>query len=276
MASQLNKPATAGYWIVGMYAALVLLPFAWILSIAFKTQIAILIGQIRFTPVLTNFETLLFGKASQFLPSLWNSVIVTFTATALVLAISAMAVFTMFRLNVGPWVRFALFTWAMIFHILPPITFIGAWFVQLLSLNLFDTRLGLILAETVLHLPLALWLMYSFIHEVPEELIESARLDGCHDADVFKQIMLPLLRPAMIAAGVLVFIFIWNDFIVAANLTSSDTQTVPVTIASYAQEYEIRYGEMAAGAVLSIIPAILFVLVGQKYIVRGLMSGSLK
>ena len=164
----------------------------------------------------------------------------------------------------------------MLFHILPPITFVGAWFVQLLSFGLLDTLTGLILAETVLHLPLALWLMYSFIHEVPEELIESARLDGCRDSDVFLQIVLPLLRPALIAAGVLVFIFIWNDFIVAVNLSSSATQTIPVAIASYAQEYDIRYGEMAAGSVLSIIPAILFVLVGQKYIVRGLLSGSLK
>ena len=269
-------PSRLGYLTVALYSILVLLPFVWILSIAFKSQIAILLGQIQFTPVWTNFETLLFGRSSRFLPSLINSTIVTVISTALVLAISAMAVFTLFRLNTPKWLVFVLFTWAMLFHILPPITFVGAWFVQLLSLGLFDTYTGLILAETVLHLPLALWLMYSFINEVPEELIESAHLDGCRDADVFFQIILPLLRPAMIAAGVLVFIFIWNDFIVAANLTSSNTQTVPVSISSFAQEYDIRYGEMAAGSVLSIIPALIFVLIGQKYIIRGLLSGSLK
>lgn len=272
-----HKPSNApGIALVLFYGLIVLLPFAWIISIAFKTQIAILMGQVAFTPVWTNFEELLFGKSSQFLPSLKNSIIVSVTSTALVLGIAAMSVFTLFRLRVGGWVRFALFTWAMVFHILPPITFIGIWFVQLLSVGLFDTHVGLILAETVLHLPLALWLMYSFIHEVPEELLESGRLDGCRDADLFVQIVLPLLRPAMIAAGVLVFIFIWNDFIVAANLTSSTTQTIPVAISSYAQEYDIRFGEMAAGSVLSIIPALVFVLIGQKYIIRGLLSGSLK
>lgn len=265
-----------GLLLVIFYGTLVLLPFVWIITIAFKTQISILLGQVLFTPVWSNFEELLFGKSSQFLPSLKNSIIVSVVSTALVLAMSSMAVFTLFRLRVGAWVRFGLFTWAMVFHILPPITFIGIWFVQLLSFGLFDTLVGLILAETVLHLPLALWLMYSFVHEVPEELLESGRLDGCRDADLFRQIVLPLLRPAMIAAGVLVFIFIWNDFIVAANLTSSNTQTIPVTISSYAQEYDIRFGEMAAGSVLSVIPALVFVLVGQKYIIRGLLSGSLK
>ncbi|MDA4847808.1 carbohydrate ABC transporter permease [Hoeflea poritis] len=271
-----NNASTAGIVLVIVYGTLVLLPFAWIVSIAFKTQISILMGQVIFTPVWTNFEELLFGKSSKFLPSLKNSIVVSVISTGFVLAISSMAVFTLFRLRVGRWVQFFLFTWAMIFHILPPITFIGIWFVQLLSMGLFDTLAGLILAETVLHLPLALWLMYSFIHEIPEELLESGRLDGCRDADLFRQIVLPLMRPAMIAAGVLVFIFIWNDFIVAANLTSSNTQTVPVTISSYAQEYDIRFGEMAAGSVLSIIPALIFVLVGQKYIIRGLLSGSLK
>jgi multiple sugar transport system permease protein len=276
MSTNFNRPSSAGYALVAFYGIIVLLPFAWIVSTAFKTQIAILLGQVWFTPVWTNFEDLLFGKSSKFLPSLWNSIVAAFVSTALVLAIAVTAAFTLFRLNTGRWTRYLLFSWAMLFHMLPPITFVGVWFVQFRSLSLFDTLPGLIIAETVLHIPLALWLMVSFINDVPEELIESARLDGCRDADVFTQIVLPLLRPALTAAGVLVFIFIWNDFVVAVNLTASSTQTVPVAISSYAQEYDIRYGEMAAGSVLSMMPAIVFVLVGQKYIVRGLLSGSLK
>ena len=128
--------------LVVIYGILVIVPFIWIVTIAFKTQISILLGQVLFTPVWINFEELLFGKSSQYLSSLKNSVIVATVSTALVLAISTTAVFSMFRLGVGRWVRFALFTWAMIFHILPPITFIGIWFVQLLSVGLLDTLTG--------------------------------------------------------------------------------------------------------------------------------------
>lgn len=274
--SIVSGPSKTGYALVIVWLTFILLPFAWIVSIAFKTQIAILLGQLTFTPVWTNFDVLLWGKSSEFLLSLKNSTIIALISTILVLTLSSMAVFTLFRLRVPKIAVFLIFTWAMLFHILPPITFIGAWFVQLLSLGLFDTYTGLVLTQTVLHLPLALWLMYSFVNEIPEELIEAGRLDGCRDSDIFFQIVFPLLRPALIAAGILVFIFIWNDFIVAANLTASSTQTIPVTIASFAQGYDIRYGEMAAGSVLSILPALVFVLVGQKYIVSGLLSGSLK
>jgi multiple sugar transport system permease protein len=133
-----------------------------------------------------------------------------------------------------------------------------------------------ILGHATLNLPLSLWLMTVFVREVPTEIEEAARLDGCSTPRLIARIIVPLVRPGLTAAGLLAFIFSWNEFAVALNLTQKATATVPVAIAKYAQEFDIRYTAMAAGALLSAVPAIVLLLVGQRHIVRGLTAGALK
>jgi multiple sugar transport system permease protein len=118
--------------------------------------------------------------------------------------------------------------------------------------------------------------MSAFVREVPPELEDAAQVDGCGPAGTFFRVVLPVVAPGLAATAILVFIFSWNEFPVALNLTNRATQTVPVAIAKFAQEYEIRFGEMAASALLSVIPALLLLLWGQRFIVRGLTAGALK
>ncbi len=257
-------------------AGLVLLPFVWIASTAFKRQIDILTGKIIFAPVSINFEMLLFSKQAVFLHNFANSVIIGVTSTAIVLMVSSMAAFSMHRINTPRWVTYIIMLWAIVFHMIPPITIVGAWFIMFSTVGLFDTYIAMILAHVTINLPMGLWLMSTYVREVPRELEEAAVVDGCSTPGLFFRIVLPLLRPGLVATCVLVFIFSWNDFTVALNLTSKATQTVPVMIATFAQEYEIRYGEMAAGAVLSTVPALLLLLIGQRYIVKGLLAGAVK
>ena len=106
-----------------------------------------------------------------------------------------------------------------------------------------------------LNLPIGIWLMSMFIREVPRELEEAARIDGCATLQMLWRIVVPGLMPGMAATAILVFIISWNEFVVALNLTARQTATVPVAIAKYAQENETKYGVMAAGAVLSVMPA---------------------
>src|SRR5207237_1760536 len=103
---------------------------------------------------------------------------------------------------------------------------------------------------------------------------EAARIDGCTTPQMLWRIVVPLVRPGLAATGILVFIFSWNEFAVALNLTARQTATVPVAIAKFAQEYEIKNGVMAAGAGLSVIPAILLLAFAQRHIVKGLTAGS--
>jgi multiple sugar transport system permease protein len=144
------------------------------------------------------------------------------------------------------------------------------------GVGLDNTYLGLTLAHTTLNLPMGLWLMAVFVREVPIELMEAARIDGAETPGILRHVILPLVKPGLIATAILVFVFSWNEFAVALTLTNKATATVPVAIAKYAQEYEIKYTEMAAAALLSTIPAVILLLLGQRYIVRGLTAGAVK
>ena len=164
----------------------------------------------------------------------------------------------------------------MVFHMLPPITVVGAWFLMFRSIGLDNTLIGLALAHMTMNLPMAMWMMAVFIRDVPIELEEAAVIDGATTPQIIYFIVTPIILPGLAATGILVFIFSWNDFAVALNLTQRATQTVPIAIAKFAEENEIRQTMMAAAAALSIIPGFLFLLIGQRFIVRGLTAGAVK
>ncbi|MBI3514197.1 MAG: carbohydrate ABC transporter permease [Proteobacteria bacterium] len=271
---RLSTVATHGaLWTAG---AIVLVPFLWVLTAAFKTQIALLSGVIWFNPVLRNFNEILFSKTSDYIQDFLNSLLVASASTVIVLVVATLAAYSISRLAWPRWVIHGLLLWAVLFHMIPPITMVGTWYVMFRSVGLDNTHLGLILAHIALNLPIGLWLLTIFVREVPRELEEAAFIDGASTPVVIWRVVVPLIRPGLAAAGILVFIFSWNEFAVALNLTAKQTATVPVAIAKYAQEFEIRYTEMAASAVLSIIPAFILLLVGQRAIVRGLTAGALK
>lgn len=243
---------------------------------AFKTQIALLMGRLWFTPVWFHFDELLFSKTSEFLRTFVNSMIVGAGSTVLVLVVATLGAYSIYRMRWPAMAVHALLLWSTIFHMIPPITLAGAWYVMFRSIGLDNTHLGLVLAHTTLNLPMALWLMAVFVREVPRELEDAARVDGATTPRVLWHIILPLVLPGLMATGILVFVFSWNEFAVALSLTQKATQTVPVGIAKYAQDYEIKYNEMAAAAILSTVPAIILLLIGQRYIVRGLTAGAVK
>jgi len=173
------------------------------------------------------------------------------------------------------WVHLLLL-WALVLQMIPPVALAGGWFVMARGVGLDNTLIGLILAHATLNLPMALWMMGVFVRDVPQDLVEAARLDGASTPVLLWRVVLPLVAPGFAAAGVLCFVFSWNEFAVALNLSMRDTATVPVAIAKFAQDFEIRYVQMAAAASLSAIPALLLLLVAQRWIVKGLTLGAVK
>lgn len=262
--------------LVWSYAALIVLPTLWVLSNAFKYKIAIITGQVLATPTLDNFRELLFSRQSHFLWNLWNSAVVAVISTAIVIVLATMAAFTLDRLRVPGWIKWAVLGWAILFQMLPTLTFVGSWYVMWAAAGLHGTYAAVILTHVVHNLPMGLFLMLSFMSALPNELFQAARMDGCTHAQTFWRIAFPLVRGGMIAATALIFIFSWSDFAISLALTSPRTMTAPVAISTFAQEYDIRYGEMAAGTLLSIVPALVLILVGQRFIVRGLLAGAVK
>ena len=267
---------------VAMHAALItasaaiLGPFLWIAIASFRTQISLMMGEISFTPTVINFDELLFSIGSNYLANYANSLIVASATTAIVLTVSTMAAYSLARLKWPRWMVHLILLWAIVFHMIPPITLVGAWFVTLRVVGLDSSYTGLILAHVTLNIPMALWMMTIYVRDVPLELEEAARMDGATTPVLLWKVIVPLVAPGLVATGILVFIFSWNEFAVALNLTSRQTATIPVAIASFAQEYVIKHTTMAAAATLSVIPALVLLLLGQRYIVKGLLTGAIK
>jgi multiple sugar transport system permease protein len=259
---------------LALSAVIVILPVVWIALAAFKTQIALLQGAVLFKPYFGNFDELLFSKSADYFAHFGNSLFVASVSTLLVLAIATLAAYSMVRMRWPGWVPALLLAFSLVFHMIPPITLVGPWYVMFRSLGWDNTYSALILTHVALNLPIGIAVLTVFVRDIPLELEEAARIDGCTTPQMLWRIVVPLARPGLAAAGILVFIFSWNEFAVALNLTAKATATVPVAIAKFAQEYEIKNGVMAAGAVLSVIPAILLLVFAQRHIVKGLTAGS--
>ena len=258
-------------------ALLVLIPVVWVGAAGFKTQISLLMGEIRFTPHLRNFEEVLFSRTSDYVRNFRNSLLIASSSTLLCLVVATLAAYSIQRmLWRRTWIIHTVLLWALLFHMIPPIALAGAWFVMFRTIGLDNTFLAIILAHATINLPMALWLIGVFVAEVPKELEEAAKIDGASTPVLLRSVVVPLIMPGLMATAVLVFVFSWNEFPVALALSMRETATVPVAIAKYAQEYEIKYTEMAASATLSIVPALILLLVGQRYIVKGITAGAVK
>jgi len=257
-------------------AILVLAPIIWTVAAGFRTQISLLMGDVLFTPIWSNFSEVLWSKTSDFLLNYRNSIIVGLVSTVLCVVVATLAAFSLNRMRWPGWVVHLFLAWTMIFHMIPPVALASAWFSMARAVGLENTFTGLILAHATLNLPMAIWLMAVFVRDVPKELEEAAIMDGADTPHILWYVILPLITPGLAATSILTFIFSWNEFAVALTLTMKQTATVPVAIAKFAQDFEIQYTQMAASAALAMVPAILVLLVAQRYIVKGLTQGAVK
>lgn len=273
MSSAHTRRTAALHATLALGAAIVIVPVVWIALAAFKTQIALLRGDLLFTPWFGNFDELLFSRSADYGAHFVNSLVIAMTSTTLVLVVATLAAFSMHRMRWPAWVPALVLMFSLVFYMLPPITLVGPWYVMFRSLGLDNTYTALVLAHVTLNLPIGVAVMSVFVRDIPLELEQAARLDGCTTPQMLWRIVVPLVRPGLAATAILVFVFSWNEFAVALTLSGSRTATVPVAIAKFAQEYEIKNGVMAAGVVLSVIPAVLLLLFAHRHIVKGLTAG---
>lgn len=253
-----------------------LAPFVYIAMSSFKTQITLLMGDVTFTPTLLNYNEVLFDRTSDYLSNFRNSLIITSISTVLVIVISFFAGYSLFRMRWPGYVVTIFLIWSMAFNLIPSVTLASAWYDLARTVGLSNDYIAVILAHVTLHLPMAIWLLAAFFREIPRELEDAAYVDGASFVTLVRRVVAPLMAPGLIATAILIFVFSWNEFPVALALTNNETGTVPVAIAKYAQEEEIKYTQMAAASVLSAIPAVLVLLFGQRFIVRGLTAGAVK
>jgi multiple sugar transport system permease protein len=278
MAAELVDGRRTAVWAVIDTAVVVyaLLPVLWILGLSLKPTSTIKDGKLIPSSVtLANYRGIFRGDF--FSSALINSIGIGLITTVIAVVLGAMAAYAIARLNF-PGKR-ALIGAALLVTMFPAISLVTPLFNIERFLGLFDTWPGLILPYITFALPLAIYTLSAFFREVPWDLEKAAKMDGATPGQAFRKVIVPLAAPGLVTAAILVFIFAWNDLLLALSLTATKAAiTAPVAIVNFSgsSQFEEPTGSIAAGAVVITIPIIVFVLIFQRRIVAGLTSGAVK
>ncbi len=266
------------FWVVvdTLVVVYALLPVLWILSLSLKPSSMVKDG--RLIPSSVTFENYRGIFRGEFFSSaLINSVGIGLTTTVIAVVLGAMAAYAIARLDF-PGKRLLIGA-TLLVTMFPAISLVTPLFNIERFLGLFDTWPGLILPYITFALPLAIYTLSAFFREIPWDLEKAAKMDGATPFQAFRRVIVPLAAPGLVTAAILVFIFAWNDLLLALSLTATKAAiTAPVAIVNFSgsSQFEEPTGSIAAGAVVITVPIIVFVLIFQRRIVAGLTSGAVK
>ena len=259
--------------VVVVYA---LVPVLWILSLSLKPTQAVKDGKLIPSSItFDNYKGIF--KGDVFSSALVNSIGIGLVTTLIAVAIGGMAAYAVARLDFPG--KPVLVGAALLIAIFAQISLVTPLFNIERKIGLFDTWPGLIIPYITFALPLAIYTLSAFFREIPRDLEKAAKMDGATPAQAFRRVVAPLAAPGIVTAAILVFIFAWNDLLLALSLTATKAAiTAPVAIANFtgSSQFEEPTGSIAAGAMVITIPIIVFVLIFQRRIVAGLTSGAVK
>jgi len=262
------------YAAVLVAVVLSIFPIAFLLITSFKpAQLTFAIPPVWiFTPTLQNYFDVFAGGA--FSKYFVNSLLIASITTSIALILGSFAGFgfARFKFRGSTTLRLA----SLIPQMLPPITIIVPLYVLFNSMKLIDTIWALVISYLTFSIPLSIWMMTGFFADVPRELEESAMIDGCTRLGALFRVSLPIVAPGLAATAILSFIYCWNEFLYAVILTGRDARTLPVTITSFMTNKSILWGRIAASGSLVLVPVLIFALLAQRYLVRGLSRGAIK
>ncbi|ORB46544.1 sugar ABC transporter permease [Mycobacterium persicum] len=259
--------------VVVVYA---LLPVLWIFSLSLKPTSTVKDGKLIPSSVtLDNYRGVFRGEF--FSSALINSIGIGLITTVIAVLLGAMAAYAVARLEFSG--KRVLIGATLLITMFPAISLVTPLFNIERAVGLFDTWPGLILPYITFALPLAIYTLSAFFREVPWDLEKAAKMDGAAPGQAFRKVIAPLAAPGLVTAAILVFIFAWNELLLALSLTATKAAiTAPVAIANFtgSSQFEEPTGSIAAGAIVITVPIIVFVLVFQRRIVAGLTSGAVK
>ena len=289
----IERQNPAFYALVVALIVMALGPIVMMISTSLKLNVDVMgdTGSLLFMPTLANYETVLcdvlwytpervdycdptFGRA------LGNSLIIALASTAITLFIGTMAAYALVRFRFMG--RGTISMTSLMMRMVPPAVLL----VPVFGIWTFDfcigdscaagTYWGIILVYVAMNLPFVIWILQSFIVQVPIQLEEAARVDGANPFQVFFLVVLPLIKPGLAAAAIFTFRIAWNEFLLANALLDRNTRTVPVTIVNSLTEYDIDWGVIMATGSLLAIPPIIFTFIASKQIITGMTAGAVK
>jgi ABC-type glycerol-3-phosphate transport system permease component len=248
-------------------------PLIWVALSSFKTRVEIFATPPAWIPKQWHFQNYIDLFQSN-VPYLVNSLVVTAISTIGVLILSVPACFALTTFTFRG--KHDLEMWFLSGRMMPPVAAAIPLYLTLRQFGLIDTHLGLILLYVGVGIPLAVWLISSFMRSIPSEIVEAARIDGCKWSQIFFRITVPLARGGIATATIFISIFAWNELLLPLFLTNRTAKTFPVVLTAFQGQTEIAWELMCAGATIQVLPIVILTFLVQKYIVAGMTLGSVK
>ena len=252
-----------------------LVPLSWIVLSSFKVEADHFSIPPKWFPeklTLQNYQT--FFHNSELLNSFFNSVMTTLFSTLIALILGVPAAYALARFN---WKNSNTIAFVILLaRMTPPIVMVLPFFMIARYLNIANTYIPIVIALSFFSVPFAVWMMRGFFQEIPNSIEEAAMIDGCTRTQALLKVILPLSMPGLAATSILCALISWNEFLFALVLTGRDTRTLPVLVNMFVSERNIEWGVMSASAVIIVLPMVIFGLLVQNDLVRGLTMGSSK
>jgi multiple sugar transport system permease protein len=267
---------TLAYVIVIGAFIFAMFPIVWTLLTSLKSNADIVTADIQYLPLHPTFQNYISLWEQAGFPAMFlNSAIVTLLTVLACLIVGVTGAYSLSRYRFRARGQILLFY--LVIRMFPAVLMLLPIFIALRVLGLYDTHAGLALAYTAFLTPVAIWILKGFFDTIPPELEDAARIDGCTRAGAIVRVVLPLARPGVAATAVLVAISAWNEFLFALMLTTSQgIRTWPVGLQLMVGEYQLPWGLLTAGGIISIAPVVLFFALVQRSLVRGLTLGAVK
>ncbi len=262
----------AGFYLLLLIVLMIIaFPFVYMTLSSFKQNVDLfnLDKTFIFKPTLQNYKDVFVRY--NFINPLKNTTIVTVSATLISLLFGVPAAYVIARFGMT-----VMSTVILAIRIIPFISFLVPWYQIFSKIGLTGTYTSLILCHMIIGLPYIIWIMIPYFEKLPQEIVESAIIDGCYYYEAFLRIMLPLSIPGIITSTILVFIASWNNFIFGLILGTGNTQPLPIAIFSFISYTEVNWGGLMAASVVVTIPIIIVTLILQRHIIAGLTAGAVK
>ena len=271
---QKHKHLISAYIVSFFAVAFTLLPVTWLFMLSIKSKGETFTKPPKwiFDPTINNYIKL--WDNDLFKDTFFNSIFITLISIILSVTIALFAAYALKRYQIR--FKTAFMQWLLLAYMLPEFLFVLPMFAIYQTIGIYDTYLGMAIIYQVHVLPFSIWMLRSFLEEIPKEIDDAATIDGCGPLQAIYRIYLPLIIPGIVATAILNGIWVWNELAIALGLTFFDAQPITVGVASFRGYASIDWGGMTGSAIVSMVPMILFAAFAQKHIVKGLTLGSVK
>ncbi|MBG6238817.1 multiple sugar transport system permease protein [Mycetocola sp. CAN_C7] len=261
---------------LGVWLIITVFPLYWIIVTSFKTPGAIFSYPLTYWPEVFSIENYvgLFEKA-QFGTYILNSLLISTVAAIFATLISMLSAYVLARFDFRT--KGALLMAFLVTQMIPSFIALGPLYLMMVQLKLVDNKFGLILIYIAVCIPFSTVMLRGFFANVPDALEEAAMIDGCSRIGALFRVIVPVMKPGIVAAFIFNFVNCWNELFLSVTLMNRDSnKTIPTALNGFISSYNIDWGSMSAAAVLTIIPTMVLFAFASKYIVQGLTAGAVK